>query len=169
MNYKEIYNENIAVVYFDETTWVLVESNLNVPMCHGPKSGLWSSEHKIYTNPKMSRLVPSAPPSPFASCGNAILAPIFLCGYQTIFWMKQMFATCSRALPMRAAQYGYARIELEPEARTPAFRSPARREIPDFLKSSTNEVLFSFQKFSRFSVTSNFWTYAWSIKFSFKK
>ena len=39
---------------------------------------------------------------------------------------------------MRAAQYGYARIELEPEARTPAFRSPARREIPDFLKSSLN-------------------------------
>ena len=30
------------------------------------------------------------------------------------------------------------------------------------------KALFSFQKFSRFSVTSNFWTHAWSIKYSLK-
>ena len=36
------------------------------------------------------------------------------------------------------------------------------------MKTQCIQVMFSFQKFSRFFVISNFWTYAWSIKYSLK-
>ena len=34
---------------------------------------------------------------------------------------------------------------------------------------AVNEAMFSYQKFSKFSVISNFLTHIWSIKYNFKK